>query len=275
MTTPQEPSPSDPTWSWGTASPSPSGKDAGGAGMPGDPGVPPETAPYGVTPAPYVHDAPPPPMTTPYPSGDHGTPHGQDRSAANAYGLATTNRRRPASVAAAAVLTIVSCAFAALLLVLAGVVALVGAVFIARSDDGTSVEGMGDAFGVAAGAAGVVLLACAVPAAAAIGLAVGVLRGSSGARTGLVVLSIMAAVVYLGVAVLAGAGGDPLTATLAVVYLVVCVATAVLLLNRDSRTWFAGGGPGAAFAAGPGYGGPPPGSAPWGPGPQGPGQPWG
>ncbi|MDF9716494.1 hypothetical protein INN71_11875 [Nocardioides sp. ChNu-153] len=215
MTTPQEPSPSDPTWSWGA--PPPAGKD----------------------------------------------------------GIATTDSRRPGSVVAAAVVTIVSCTLAGLLWALAGVVALIGAVFIASSDDGTSVEGLGDTIGMAAGAAGAVLLTCALLAVVAIVLAVGVLRGSSGARTALVVLSIMAAVAYLGLAVLAGAGGDPLTSMFAVVYLAVCVTTAVLLLHRETRTWFERGGrPGAALAAGPGYGGPPPGSAPWGPGPQHPQQPW-
>lgn len=257
MSTPQDPwsqqPPADDGRGWGEPSPGPDLRK-----QPARPGH--DDLTQQARPVPPAYGQPAYAQPSPYgqPAPQPGQPWGGPPQPTNPYGLPTTKPPRPGTVIAAAVTTFVFAGLSTVFLVIGGLFALFGAAMLVGADDGTEVEGLGDGLGMAVGFVAFVLLGFAVISGAAVVLAVYVLKGSSGARIGLVVMSSLSGVVsVIGMLGAVVDGTDPATAFFSLVWAVASFATVVLLFTGGANAWFAaGGGRNQAVSAVPGYGGP-------------------
>lgn len=236
MSHPQDPSRSSEPSPWGWQDPSGDAPTAMGP-----PALPPSYAPHPGSPQPTPYAAPQPTQPTqPYGVAPaYGAP--QQPYAAHPYGVGSGPTERPGTVLAAAIVTFVFAGITALLSLIVAFVFLVGAAAVSSSTRGSDYEGLGNGLGVAIGAVAVILLVVAAMSIVAIVLAAFTLKGSNGARIGLVVLASLSTAAY-GLGVLGNiADGADGAIVITIAFLAASVATIVLLFVGGANAWFAAG----------------------------------
>lgn len=293
MSTPQDPGSSSPS-GWGNPSGGPSDSDdpptqvagpspfasPGGPPPYAPPTGPPRSAPQGSPPAgpqPGSQGTPYGGQPSPYGQQPYGQPQGQPQGqpygqpspygaaqpaaygsnpygqkGANPYGLPTAPPR-PTGVLIAAILTFVFSGLSAVVLIIGACFLFLGAAFFAS--EGELDEFGGGAFGAALGVVGVFFLIAAAVCIVAIVLAAYCLKGSNGARIGLVVMASLSTA-FLALSLLASLvdNPDPTGAVITLAYLGACIATIVLLFAGGANQWFASGRTQTVTAV-PGYDG--------------------
>jgi len=230
--------------------PPPSGQPGSSGSQPPPPSYPPPsgqpdqpTAPYGQQPSPYGQPA----YGQQSPYGQYGQPaYGEPGYGHPAYGAPGVPDKRPGTVTAAGVITIV---FSSLTLLLFGFV-FVG-VLVAKDMMATELQeqpGFEDVtMDQVVGAVALIVGILAVWAIAAIVLAIFAMRRSNGARITLVVSSVIVAL-FMGLSIVGAQ--DAASAMIPLLVVVAAVTTIVCLFAGGASGWYAGKG-GAVRHSGP------------------------